>query len=248
MIRTKNIIVDKRFFDPSLFDNIFGNKKIIDAPSDVAFPCLESIRPPRIFYGIRIKISKGVHIAVFNNPIEPVTLDSQKTGRFFIGFRIFQVDFIVGRVVIATNHKTASCFSERLRVSKESLVEIEFILQSRFAHLAVGKINIEEDKVSQIHFDDAPLGVKPLDTQLICGLAKDNPRLVTVEEHMRQGGFGSAVLECQHDQRLTNVDVLRIGIADTFVTHGSQAELRTLHGLDAAGIEKSVQQHFFPDK
>ncbi len=79
MVRPKNIIVDKRFFDPPLIDNIFGNKKIIDAPPDVALPCLESIRPPRIFYGIRIKISEGVHIAVFNNPIEPVALDPQTT-------------------------------------------------------------------------------------------------------------------------------------------------------------------------
>ncbi len=78
--------------------------------------------------------------------------------------------------------------------------------------------------------------VKPLDTDLINSLAKKIPRIITVEEHMRQGGFGSAVLECLADHDVKGVCLERIGVKDSFVEHGPQDILRKLCGLDAQSI------------
>lgn len=83
--------------------------------------------------------------------------------------------------------------------------------------------------------------VKPLDEELILRLAKKTGRIVTVEEHALQGGFGSAVLECIEDNRLSAVKVLRIGLPDRFIEHGTQAVLRQKYGLDTEGIFASVK-------
>jgi len=78
--------------------------------------------------------------------------------------------------------------------------------------------------------------VKPLDEELICFLAAKVPRIVTVEENVLQGGFGSAVLELLEEKEITGVHVKRLGIPDTFVEHGSQEILRRKYGIDAEGI------------
>ncbi len=78
--------------------------------------------------------------------------------------------------------------------------------------------------------------VKPLDADLICSLVKKIPRVITVEENVRQGGFGSAVLESLNDAGITNFYLERIGIPDTFVEHGPQNLLRSKYGIDATGI------------
>ena len=83
--------------------------------------------------------------------------------------------------------------------------------------------------------------VKPLDEELILRLARKTGRVVTVEEHALQGGFGSAVLECIEDNRLSAVKVLRIGLPDRFIEHGPQTVLRQKYGLDADGIFASVR-------
>jgi 1-deoxy-D-xylulose-5-phosphate synthase len=84
--------------------------------------------------------------------------------------------------------------------------------------------------------------VKPLDADLIRSLSKKIPRMVTVEENVRQGGFGSAVLECLSDQGITGFRLKCIGIADTFVEHGSQEILRSKYGIDAHAIFSAVKR------
>jgi 1-deoxy-D-xylulose-5-phosphate synthase len=78
--------------------------------------------------------------------------------------------------------------------------------------------------------------IKPLDGELIAELAAEIPRIVTVEENVLQGGFGSAVLECLGDRKVTGFVLERVGIADTFVEHGAADILRAKYGLDAAAI------------
>lgn len=78
--------------------------------------------------------------------------------------------------------------------------------------------------------------VKPLDVDLIGSLSKKIPRIVTVEDNVRQGGFGSAVLECLTDQGITGFRLKCIGIPDTFVEHGPQEFLRSKYGIDASAI------------
>lgn len=83
--------------------------------------------------------------------------------------------------------------------------------------------------------------VKPLDTELITRLAREIPRIITVEENVLQGGFGSAVLECLADAGVTSCRVVRLGIPDKFIEHGSQKILRSNYGIDAPAIVKAVK-------
>ena len=78
--------------------------------------------------------------------------------------------------------------------------------------------------------------VKPLDADLILSSARKTGCIMTVEENVLQGGFGSAVLELLFDNNLHGVKVRRLGIPDRFIEHGSQAQLRKDVGIDAAGI------------
>jgi len=84
--------------------------------------------------------------------------------------------------------------------------------------------------------------VKPLDADLIGSLARDIPRIITVEENVRHGGFGSAVLECLSEQYITGYLLECIGIPDTFVEHGSQTFLRSKYGIDAAAVVKAAKK------
>ena len=84
--------------------------------------------------------------------------------------------------------------------------------------------------------------VKPLDIDLISDWARKIPRIITVEENIRQGGFGSAVLEALYDAGITGFQLERIGIADKFVEHGPQAVLRSKYGVDAEAIVHSAKQ------
>lgn len=88
-----------------------------------------------------------------------------------------------------------------------------------------------------------PRFVKPLDTELICDLAAQAGRVVTVEEGCLQGGFGSAVLEALHDAGLL-VPVKRLGLPDQFVPHGNADRQKAAFGLDAAGIVAAVRALF----
>ncbi len=81
---------------------------------------------------------------------------------------------------------------------------------------------------------------KPLDENLILTLAASHGRVLTVEENVLAGGFGSAVLEILSDRGLHGIAVKRLGIPDTFVEHGAQDFLRQKYGLDTAGIVKGA--------
>ena len=78
--------------------------------------------------------------------------------------------------------------------------------------------------------------IKPLDRDLIVPLARRIDCIITVEENVIQGGFGSAILELLNDNDVHNVPVRRLGIGDTFVEHGTQRALRNQQGVDGAAI------------
>jgi 1-deoxy-D-xylulose-5-phosphate synthase len=82
--------------------------------------------------------------------------------------------------------------------------------------------------------------IKPLDVSLAVELARRTPRVLTIEENVRQGGFGSAVLEALNDAGLHSVAVERIGLPDAFVEHGPQTLLRNKYGLNAAAIARAT--------
>ncbi|HUH88395.1 MAG TPA: 1-deoxy-D-xylulose-5-phosphate synthase [Pusillimonas sp.] len=85
--------------------------------------------------------------------------------------------------------------------------------------------------------------VKPLDTELLDTLVKSHEAIVTVEEAAIMGGAGSAVLE--HLSACgASVPVLQLGLPDCFIDHGEQGALLASLGLDAQGIERSIQARF----
>ena len=83
--------------------------------------------------------------------------------------------------------------------------------------------------------------VKPLDKELLCDTAKSVKKIITVEENVLMGGFGSAVLEMLEEEGIHGVLVKRLGIKDEFAEHASQTELRRMYGIDAEGIVEAAR-------
>jgi 1-deoxy-D-xylulose-5-phosphate synthase len=95
---------------------------------------------------------------------------------------------------------------------------------------------------------DVPIGVvngrfaKPLDVELLESQAKSAHLIVTFEDHVIQGGFGSAVIESLNDLELP-VPVLRIGYLDAFVDHGSSVDdLRARAGIDTQSLLQRISE------
>jgi len=86
-----------------------------------------------------------------------------------------------------------------------------------------------------------PRFIKPLDSPLLCDMAQKIGRVVTIEEHVLAGGFGSAVIELFQERGVSDVEVLRLGIPDQFLEHGPQGVLRGKYGLDYGGILRRVR-------
>jgi 1-deoxy-D-xylulose-5-phosphate synthase len=84
--------------------------------------------------------------------------------------------------------------------------------------------------------------VKPLDEELIVSLSREIKKVITIEENVLDGGFGSAILELFEKHALFNLKVKRMGIPDKFVQHGSQNTLRSKYGLNEKGIIKAVKE------
>ena len=83
---------------------------------------------------------------------------------------------------------------------------------------------------------------KPLDEEMIVRLAKGTQRLVTIEDHVLAGGFGSAVLELLERQGLHTIDVRLIGCPDKPIEHGAPSILKELHGLSSSHIKEVVHE------
>ncbi|TFH66084.1 MAG: 1-deoxy-D-xylulose-5-phosphate synthase [Candidatus Zixiibacteriota bacterium] len=84
--------------------------------------------------------------------------------------------------------------------------------------------------------------IKPLDRSLILAEAERTGLLVTVEENVLPGGFGSAVLELLAEAGVS-VPVWNVGLPDRFVEQGSQQELRARFAIDSAGIAKRIREN-----
>ena len=114
---------------------------------------------------------------------------------------------------------------------------------------AIGHTVIPALKAAQ---DLAPLGisaavvnarfVKPLDGNLFRDLLARVPRLITVEDHVINGGFGSALVEFLADEGFTGVEVKRLGVPDRFIPHGTQDELKKFCGFDKDAIAQAALQ------
>jgi 1-deoxy-D-xylulose-5-phosphate synthase len=87
---------------------------------------------------------------------------------------------------------------------------------------------------------------KPLDLELVKTLLEETPRLLTLEEHLLQAGFGSAVLEAVHAAGLPSDGVKVHGVSDRFIDHSPQSLQRAQYKVDAAGVVAKVLE-LYPD-
>ena len=98
---------------------------------------------------------------------------------------------------------------------------------------------LREKGISVMHYDMR--FANPVDEEVLHAVMKRFRKIITVEDGVIKGGFGSAVLEFAADNGYS-VDIKRMGIPDYFVEHGTQQELWHECGYDAAGIEKAIVQ------
>jgi len=82
--------------------------------------------------------------------------------------------------------------------------------------------------------------LKPLDEKTIAACAQESGAIITLEENVLAGGFGSAVLEVLEQRNIVTA-VKRIGLPDLFVEQGTQTELRHMYGLDLEGVIHTVR-------
>lgn len=121
---------------------------------------------------------------------------------------------------------------------------------SDIAVLTIGTIAYQARKaIEQIERENADIGIahydmrfiKPLDEKILHEVGKKFEKVITIEDGVIQGGFGSAVLEFFADNGY-RVQTKRLGIPDTFVEHGTPDELYSMLGLDTEGIANSIRE------
>lgn len=102
---------------------------------------------------------------------------------------------------------------------------------------AIAKLSQEASAPSIAHYDMRFL--KPIDEDILEEVGQKFSRIITVENGAKKGGLGSAVLEWMNDHGY-QPKVVRLGLPDSFVEHGTVAELQHIVGIDAEGIIKAV--------
>lgn len=85
--------------------------------------------------------------------------------------------------------------------------------------------------------------VKPLDEELLKDLAKRHSAVITLEEHVYQGGYGQAVSAFYMQNEITDVKVNNLTVGDAFVEHGTVEELRQMLGIDVESVAKAVERY-----
>ncbi len=106
-----------------------------------------------------------------------------------------------------------------------------------FASIAADML--ESEGVSIAHYDMR--FTKPLDEVLLKIIGKKFDTIITIEDGCIQGGFGSAILEWLNDNDF-NTKVIRLGIPDRFVEHGTQQQLYKECGFDVEGIYQTAKK------
>jgi 1-deoxy-D-xylulose-5-phosphate synthase len=90
--------------------------------------------------------------------------------------------------------------------------------------------------------------VKPLDKEMLDNVAGRFDRIITIEDHQINGGFGSAVAEYFAEMKYHNTDLIIHGIPDRFIEHGSQKLLLHDLMLDAEGIAERIKSEIFGEE
>jgi 1-deoxy-D-xylulose-5-phosphate synthase len=134
---------------------------------------------------------------------------------------------------------------QRLEIGKAQLLrEGKDIVLVGIGDTVIPALKAAQD-LSQLGIEAAVVNarfVKPLDRELLLDLLARIPNLITVEDHVLDGGFGSAVLEFLADEGIGEVKVKRLGVPDRFIPQGTQTELRKMCGIDKDAIAQAALQ------
>ena len=98
---------------------------------------------------------------------------------------------------------------------------------------------LAKENISIAHYDMR--FVAPLDRNVLHSVFKNFTRIITIEDGILKGGFGSAIIEFMCDNGYKS-EVRRLGIPDYFVEHGTQEELYRECGFDEEGIEIAIRE------
>ncbi len=126
--------------------------------------------------------------------------------------------------------------AEQLREGKDGVL----IALGAMVYPAMGAASVLAQEGIELSVINARF-VKPLDGALLNSLARRFKKIVTIEENVLQGGFGTAVLEHFEQEGISDVTVLRIGYPDQYIEQGEQHELRAIYKLDQEGIAATVR-------
>lgn len=102
---------------------------------------------------------------------------------------------------------------------------------------AIEKAETRDPEISIAHYDMR--FAKPLDEALLRDIGHKFKKIITIEDGIKNGGFGSAVLEFLADNEIT-IKVIRLGLPDNFVEHGAITDLYPIVGLDEISIIKAI--------
>lgn len=103
---------------------------------------------------------------------------------------------------------------------------------------AISELQAEGCTLSIAHYDLR--FAKPLDTRLLKEIGSRFKRIVTIEDGTRAGGVGSAVLEWMSDNHFAP-EITRLGLPDSFVEHGTVAQLHEIAGIDVKSIKNAIK-------
>ncbi len=104
-------------------------------------------------------------------------------------------------------------------------------------HVTLAINELASENISIAHYDMRFL--KPIDEDILAYVGKNFSRIITIEDGVKNGGLGSAVLEYMADHNL-HPDIVRLGLPDYFVEHGTPDELYQIVGLDVESIKKAI--------
>ena len=142
------------------------------------------------------------------------------------------------------NGKSRIIFQHGAKEKKISIFAIG--ISSYVAKLAVEEIVSKHPEFGITLYDSR--FIKPIDKDAVVYEAKNSDAIITVEENVLPGGFGSAVLESIVDELgICPCSFYRVGIRDVFIEHGTQAELRSIAKIDVKAVCSTIYKAFGVD-
>ncbi|AXT61344.1 1-deoxy-D-xylulose-5-phosphate synthase [Aquimarina sp. AD10] len=131
---------------------------------------------------------------------------------------------------------------QKLEIGKANCLnkgtKIAIISTGTIAHNVTQAIETIEENIAHYHFGF----IKPLDTTLLQKILQQYQTIITVEDGVIKGGFGSSIIEFANQYKFKN-NITSLGVPDQFIHHGTTDELYEICGISIKGIQKVVLEN-----